>query len=39
VWELTPIWHERNAWTRYLFSDRDLTAKRTFLEDTLTGPA
>lgn len=39
VWELSPIWHERDAWTRYLFSARDATAKRAYLDDVLSGIA
>jgi hypothetical protein len=37
VWEMTPIWHERNAWSRFLFSSRDDAALRTFLADQMTG--
>jgi hypothetical protein len=39
VWEMTPIWHERNAWSRYLYSARDDAAKRAFLADTMSGTA
>lgn len=39
VWELTPVWHERNAWSRFLFSARDTTAKQAYLDDTLSGIA
>jgi hypothetical protein len=33
VWELGPIWHERNAWVRYIKSKRDEVAKRLYLSD------
>jgi hypothetical protein len=39
VWELTPVWHERNAWSRYLFSARDGAAKQAYLDDTASGVA
>lgn len=37
VWELGPICHEREAWSQYLLSPRDLEAKRAYLADTFTG--
>jgi hypothetical protein len=37
VWELIPIWHERNAWTRYLFSKRDTEAKYAYINDRFAG--
>jgi hypothetical protein len=37
VWELGVICHERMAWHRYLFTERDEDAKRAWLEDTYTG--
>jgi hypothetical protein len=37
VWELGPICHEREAWSRFLLSPRDLAAKRAYLADTFTG--
>jgi hypothetical protein len=37
VWEMTPIWHERNAWTRFLFSARDAAAKMAYLADVMNG--
>ncbi len=37
VWELAPVWHEREAWVRYLESPRDLPARREWLEDVLRG--
>ncbi len=39
VWEMTPVWHERNAWSRYLFSTRDEAAKIAFLQDQTSGTA
>lgn len=39
VWELSPIWHERNAWSRFLTSERDLAAKQTWLADVYAGIA
>lgn len=38
VWELAPVWHEREAWVRYLRSARDAPAKRAYLADRLAGP-
>ena len=37
VWELAPIWHERQAWARYLLSPRDGAAKRACLTDRYVG--
>jgi hypothetical protein len=37
VWELAPVWHERQAWARYLRSARDEEAKRAYLADRFTG--
>lgn len=37
VWEIAPVWHERQAWVRYLRSARDATARETFLADRLEG--
>lgn len=39
TWELAPIWHEREAWVRYLRSDRDIAARRQFVADVLDGEA
>ena len=33
VWELGPVWHERNAWVRFIKSGRDEVAKRIYLSD------
>lgn len=37
VWELAPVWHERQAWSRFLYSARDAPAKKTWMSDYLTG--
>lgn len=37
VWELAPVWHEREAWVRYLHARRDEAAKRAYLGDHLAG--
>ena len=39
VWELGAVLHEREAWVRYLRSERDLAAKIAYLEDQFAGPA
>jgi hypothetical protein len=37
VWELGAVWHERQAWVRFLSSARDEQAKRAYIEDTFAG--
>ncbi len=37
VWELGPIWHERNAWVRFLSSRRDEAAKLAYINDRFSG--
>lgn len=37
VWELAPVWHERQAWRRYLRSTRDDEARRAYLADHYAG--
>ncbi len=37
VWELGAVCHERLAWTRYLCSRRDASARRAYLLDTYEG--
>ena len=37
VWELGPIWHERNAWMRFLAAPRDNAAKLTYINDRFSG--
>jgi len=36
VWELAPLWHERRAWTRYLFSSRHNDAQPSYLSEFLS---
>jgi hypothetical protein len=38
VWELGPVWHERQAWTRFLYSERDEPALEAYLADLYQGP-
>lgn len=33
VWEMGAVLHERQAWTRYLFSPRDQQARQEYLTD------
>lgn len=37
VWELGAVGHEREAWTRYLLSERDEAARHTYLRDCFDG--
>ena len=39
VWELVAVWHERQAWRRYLLSERDDNARLTYLGDQYRGQA
>jgi hypothetical protein len=39
VWELAPVWHERNAWVRFLSSRRDEQAKLAYISDRFSGSA
>ncbi len=39
VWELAAVWHEQQAWKRYLLSARDDKAKLTYLRDCYRGLA
>ena len=36
VWEFGAVAHEHQAWTRYLRSNRDTAAKRTYTETLCT---
>jgi hypothetical protein len=38
VWELGAVWHERQAWRRFLLTARDDAAKRAYLADHIEGP-
>lgn len=37
VWELGPVWHERQAWVRFLSSARDEQAKLAYITDRFAG--
>jgi hypothetical protein len=37
VWELGAVWHERNAWMRFLSSPRDDAAKLAYINDRFSG--
>ncbi|MCF2532737.1 hypothetical protein [Yinghuangia soli] len=38
VWELGAVWHEQQAWTRYLYSARDDKARQAYVaEDRMEG--
>lgn len=39
VWELVPVWHEQQAWSRFLASPRDEAAGQAWLRDRFAGPA
>ena len=39
VWELVPVWHEQQAWERFLLSSRDEAAAQAWLADRYAGPA
>ncbi|MDQ2770156.1 MAG: hypothetical protein M3Y54_06620 [Bacteroidota bacterium] len=39
VWELVPVWHEQQAWTRFLASARDEAAAQNWLRDCYAGSA
>jgi hypothetical protein len=36
VWDLAPLWQERRAWTRYLFSSRHDTNRPSYLSQFLS---
>lgn len=37
VWELAPVWHEKESWERFLKSSRDEEAARAWLVDLHVG--
>ena len=37
VWELGAVWHEQQAWSRYLRASRDEAAKLIYLRDSFAG--
>ena len=39
VWELVPVWHEQQAWVRFLSSARDEAAAQSWLADRFAGVA
>ena len=39
VWELVPVWHEQQAWVRFLNSPRDEAAAQLWLRDQYAGAA
>jgi hypothetical protein len=39
VWELVPVWHEQQAWVRFLNSPRDESAAQLWLRDQYSGDA
>jgi hypothetical protein len=39
VWELAPVWHEKEAWERFLKSSRDQAAAEEWLRDRYAGSA
>ena len=39
VWELAPVWHEKEAWERFLKSARDEIAAQAWLGDCHAGNA
>jgi len=39
VWELAAVWHEKEAWERFLISARDASAAQLWQRDLYAGPA
>jgi hypothetical protein len=39
VWELVPVWHEKESWERFLKSGRDEAAAQVWLRDLYAGAA
>lgn len=39
VWELVPVWHEQQAWVRFLTSSRNEAAGQSWLNDCFAGIA
>ena len=37
VWELGAVWHEQQAWSRFLRSERGAAAREAYLGDTCKG--
>jgi hypothetical protein len=38
VWEMGAVWHEAQAWSRFLVTARDEPARRAYLDDHYAGP-
>ena len=38
LWEMGVVWHEQQAWLRFLTSARDETAQKHYLDDRFAGP-
>jgi hypothetical protein len=36
VWEMSPVWHERNSWVTYLKSGRTLEDRQSWLDDRMS---
>ncbi len=39
VWELMPVWHEKESWERFLKSPRNLAAAQAWQQDVYSGTA
>lgn len=39
VWELAAVWHEQQAWKKFLLSNKDGQAKQNYLYDIYRGKA
>ena len=37
VWELGIVWHERNAWIKFINSKRDTDSKLSYMNDLISG--
>lgn len=37
VWELGIVWHERNAWVKFIKSKRDSESKLNYINDLISG--
>jgi hypothetical protein len=38
VWELGAVWHEQQAWSRFLGSERGVAERAAYLADSYAGP-
>ncbi len=39
VWELAAVWHEQQAWKRFLLSEKDFNAEQNYLQNYYQGAA